>query len=171
MTARPDQLRGSHAPADAGGAAAGDVSSLNLPPPALAGGGPFPGGLPSRRPAVTERIYWPIDQGSSAALGALGRKVFLTAGFDASGRVLEVFLRGGSKHGERIDFALDDLAIDISHRLQAGATLLQLLATPALAELAVHLAPDEHARRLPIIIVVEAILHRLVQIECWVNEP
>jgi hypothetical protein len=171
VTARPDQLRGSHAPADAGGAAAGGVSSLNLPPPAPAGGGPFPGGLPSRRPAVTERIYWPIDQGGSAALGALGRKVFLTAGFDASGRVLEVFLRGGSKHGERIDFALDELAIDISQRLQAGATLLQLLTTVAMHEMSAHLVGDVDAPRLPAIIVIEAILHRLVQIECWANEP
>jgi hypothetical protein len=143
----------------------GGVSSLNLPPPASAGGGPFR--VPSRRPSVTEAIYWPIDRGAAAALGVLGRKVFLTAGWDPStGRVVEVFLRGGSKHGDRIDFALDELAIDLSRRLQAGAPLLQLLHTVALAELAEPLLPAPGAPRFPSVLVVEAVLHRLVQIEC-----
>jgi hypothetical protein len=116
---------------------------------------------------VTEPLYWPIDNGASAGLGALGRKVFVTAGWcTSSGRVLEVFLRGGSKHGDRIDFALDALAIDISKRLQAGASLLSLLTTLALYDLSEHLVVDRNAARLPIVIVVEAILHRLVQIEC-----
>lgn len=166
MTDRLDQLHGGHAPADAGGAsAAGGVSSLNLPPPAPAGGGPFR--VPNRRPSVTEALYWPVAAGQAAPLGALGRKVFLTAGFNpATGRVLEVFLRGGSKHGDRLDFALDELAIDTSRRLQAGESLLDLLSTIALAELARHLSPDGDAPRFEFVIVVEAIVHRLVQIEC-----
>lgn len=166
MTDRLDQLHGGHAPADAGGAsAAGGVSSLDLPPPASAGGGPFR--VPGRRPSVTETLFWPVAADAAAPLGALGRKVFLTAGFDpATGRVIEVFLRGGSKHGDRVDFALDDLAIDISRRLQAGTSLFDLLVTVALAELARHLSPDGDAPRFQFVIVVEAIIHRLVQIEC-----
>lgn len=171
MSARVNQLPGGHAPADAGGSAGG-VSSLNLPSPAPAGGGSFQGGLPPRRPSVTEWIYWPIDAGKQAALGALGRKVFITAGFDpATGRVVEVFLRGGSKHGDRIDFALDELAIDISRRLQAGASLFDLLTTLALYELSEHLVADDQrgASRFAIVLVIEAILHRVVQIECWAS--
>lgn len=148
MSARVNQLPGGHAPADAGGSAGG-VSSLNL------------------------WIYWPIDAGKQAALGALGRKVFMTAGFDpATGRVVEVFLRGGSKHGDRIDFALDQLAIDISRRIQAGTSLFELLTTLALYELSEHLVADDQrgAPRFPIVLVIEAILHRLVQIECWASQ-
>ena len=160
-----DQLPG-EPPADTSAASGvGGVSSLNLPPPASAGGGTFR--VPSRRPAVTEAIFWPIDRGAAAALGALGRKVFLTAGWDTTtGRVVEVFLRGGSKHGDRVDFALDELAIDLSRRLQSGTPLLQMLHTVALAELAEHLLPAANAPRFPSVLVVEAVLHRLIQIEC-----
>lgn len=169
MSASVDQLPGGMLPADAGGLSAGGVSSLNLPSPAPAGDGSFPVKPPPRRPSVTETIYWPVDRGAQEALGVLGRKVFVTAGYDrCTRRVFEVFLRGGSKHGDRVDFALDALAIDISRRLQVGATLFDLLTTRALYELSEHLVGDRHqGPRFPLVLVVEAVLHRLVQIECW----
>jgi hypothetical protein len=126
--------------------------------------------LPTRRQSITEVLYWPVPASAGGPLEALGRKVFLTAGFDPhSGRILEVFLRGGSKHGDRIDFALDDVAIAMSRELQTGAGLLDFFRvdgpifriTDLLAPLEAR-APDRRAAAL----MIEAVLHRLVQFEC-----
>lgn len=124
--------------------------------------------LPPRRPAITEVLFWPVPGSADGPLEALGRKVFMTAGFDpVSGRILEVFLRGGSKHGDRIDFALDDVAIAISRALQSGTGLLAFFrADGPLQTITDRLAERKSPARFAAALMVEAVLHRLVQLEC-----
>ena len=126
--------------------------------------------LPSRRQSITEVLYWPLPASAGGSLETLGRKVFLTAGFDpSSGRILEVFLRGGSKHGDRIDFALDEVAIAISRHLQAGIGLLDFFRVDgpifAITDLLAPLEARASDRRAAAL-MIEAVLHRLVQLEC-----
>lgn len=117
---------------------------------------------------MREYIWWPVA--SPEALGALGRKIYIDAGFDECGAVREVFARGGSKHGEQIDFGLDALAIDLSLSLQSGTSLLEL-AELAPQQYEHHLCPPEAgaALRLSARVVIAAIVHRLIQIECDVG--
>ena len=124
--------------------------------------------LPARRPSITEALYWPLPPAPGGPLEALGRKVFVTAGFDpASGRILEVFLRGGSKHGERIDFALDEVAIMISRTLQRGVGLLDFFRVDGPLFLITDILADPSSpQRRAASLMIEAVLHRLVQLEC-----
>lgn len=124
--------------------------------------------LPARRPSITEVLFWPVPGSNGGPLEALGRKVFMTAGFHPqTGRILEVFLRGGSKHGDRIDFALDEVAIAISHALQGGADLLAFFRLPGPTQAIVDLLAEHGSpARMAASLMVEAVLHRLVQLEC-----
>jgi hypothetical protein len=101
--------------------------------------------LPNRRPAVTDSIRWPIDE---------GRRIHVTAGFAADGRLLEVFARGGGHVGSERDFLLDDVAVLISRCLQHGDT------TAAIAGGLGRLSDGIPAS------VVGAVVDRLVEIQC-----
>ena len=127
-----------------------------------------PARLPARLPSITEALYWPVVGAPGGPLEALGRKVFLTAGFHpASGRIVEVFLRGGSKHGDRIDFALAGVASAISRRLQSGVDLLEFFRIGGpLQSITDLLAERTSPARFAAALMVEAVLHRLVQLEC-----
>jgi hypothetical protein len=72
--------------------------------------------LPSRRPQVTDDTRWPGDG---------GRRIHVSAGLAADGRILEAFLRG-SKSGSELDFLLDDIAVLLSRDLQHGDRLAQI---------------------------------------------
>jgi hypothetical protein len=68
--------------------------------------------LPNRRPNNTASFHWPPEG---------DRRIHATAGFDpATGRVRELFLRGGRRTGSEIDHLLDDVAVLISWPLRHG---------------------------------------------------
>jgi hypothetical protein len=75
--------------------------------------------LPSRRDNVTVPAWWPPDR---------PRRIHVTAGLTADGRILETFLRGGSVVGSERDRLLDDVAVLISRGLQHGDMLAELAA-------------------------------------------
>jgi hypothetical protein len=100
--------------------------------------------LANRRAGITDSVRWPLDG---------GRKVFVTAGFTADGRILETFLRGGGRVGSEIDFLLDDIAVILSRSLQHGDNLAAL--GRGVGRLATG-APSS---------VIGAVLDRLIEIE------
>ena len=63
--------------------------------------------LPNRRMNTTQKI------------DAFGKTLFVTAGFDQSGKVKEIFFAGG-KEGSSIDAIMGDVAVVISVALQYG---------------------------------------------------
>ncbi len=72
--------------------------------------------LPQRRHTIRDSTEW------------AGQKVFVEAGFDDSGRLLECFFRGGGRVGSELDSGLDDSAILSSLLLQHGCPLSLIVA-------------------------------------------
>jgi hypothetical protein len=72
--------------------------------------------LPNRRRQVKDFMRWPLEG---------GKRIHVSAGLSADGRILEAFLRG-SKIGSELDFLLDDIAVLLSRDLQHGDRLAQI---------------------------------------------
>lgn len=113
------------------------------------------------------QIYYPWRLDEGAALGALGQKVYVRVGFTPTGRVGEIFCRGGSKHGERIDFALDKIGHALSVLLQIGEPL-ERLAELAPLKLAHYLLEEGASIRQQQMArcAIGAIVHAAIQLEC-----
>ncbi len=129
--------------------------------------------LPDRRWSRRIKIFFPWRPAAGEALGALGRKVYVDAGFDpATRRVQEIFARGGSKVGEDIDTNLDRIANSLSVLLQIG-TPLEKLAEDAPARLAHYLVGPAAPEKLQLAarIAIAAIIHAAIQLEAEENSP
>lgn len=127
--------------------------------------------LPNGRPSLCAKIYFPWRPADGEAIGALGRRVYVRAGFCVKrGMVREIFARGGSKVGEDIDTGLDNISMALSCLLQIGIPL-DVLAESAPPRLAHYLvAPDRAiARQYAAHIAIQAVIHAAIQLEAAVS--
>lgn len=74
--------------------------------------------LPNRRPAATAEVIWRTADGQHAFT--------VTAGFDASGTIAEVFYADGQKSGSMLQHTIQDACVVISIALQHGVALADL---------------------------------------------
>lgn len=126
--------------------------------------------LPTRHMSLRAKIYYPFRPNDREGIGALSDKVYVTVGFDDALRAREIFARGGSRHGDTVDFGLDSVAIALSVLLQIGEPL-ERLAELAPSRLAHYLAgPDGNERQqLFARTAIAAILHAAIQLEATAN--
>ena len=117
--------------------------------------------LPSRRAQVIRKLEY--FAGGDATKPPT--KIFIGAGYvnappPEGGRVIECFLRPGSKSGSELEFLLDDAAVMISLCLQCGYT-------PAAIEKHLGFSAGEPDRPLSL---VSAAVKELVEIDRSVKE-